>query len=123
MEMEPMDDFEQEVRQALERLPAPAGLKRRLMERRSRQRAQWLRGYTLLWQRLAASAIVAGVLAGVLVWRHVEEQRKGEAVRQQVLTALRVTNRALNEMNAQLVAHDRDHRDENGTANNAADQE
>jgi hypothetical protein len=32
---------------------------------------------------------------------------KGEAARQQVLTALRITSRALNQMNAKLAAHGR----------------
>jgi hypothetical protein len=34
--MNQMDEFEREVRQALERRPAPPGLKRKLMDRRSR---------------------------------------------------------------------------------------
>jgi len=111
MDWEPMDDFEQELKQAMERRPAPPGLKRRLMERRSGRKPHWLHSSMLLWQRIAASAVVAGVLAGALVWRHTEEQRKGEEVRQQVLTALRITNHALNEMNNQLATHDRRDRD------------
>ena len=40
-------------------------------------------------------------------WRHADEVRKGEEARQQVLTALRITSHALNQMNAQLAAHNR----------------
>jgi hypothetical protein len=52
------------------------------------------------------------VLAAVLAaeWRGVNRERlerKGEAARQQVLTALRITRHALNQMKIQLAAHDR----------------
>ena len=99
-----MEDFERELRQAFERRPAPPGLKRRLMEKR---RAQRPRRTVVFWQRLAASVALAAVLAGGVVWRNVEERRKGEAARQQVLTALRITTRALNQMNTILAAHGR----------------
>lgn len=60
-----------------------------------------------MWQRLAASLALAAVLGGAWAWRQREEQRKGEAARQQVLTALRITEQALNRVNTQLAAHDR----------------
>jgi hypothetical protein len=60
-----------------------------------------------VWHLLAASFVVAALLGGGLAWRHAEEQRKGEEARRQVLTALRITNRALNQMNARLAARDR----------------
>ena len=108
MKVEPIDEFEQELRQAFERRPAPPGLKRKLMERRS---AQAPRHISVIWQRLAASivllAALAGGLAGGLEWRNREEQRKDEAARQQVMKALRITAHALNQMNAQLAAHSR----------------
>ena len=104
MEIEPNDDFERELRQAFERRPAPPGLKRKVMDRRSRQRTQRTRNRTILWQRLAASVVLAGVLCGGLAWHEREEKRKGEAARQEVLTALRITGRALNEMKTQLAA-------------------
>ena len=102
MEFEPMEDFERELRQAFERRPAPPGLKRRLMEKRRAHRPQ-----SAVWLRLAASVALAAVLAGGVEWRHQEERRKGEAARQQVLTALRITGHALNQMNRQLAAHSR----------------
>jgi len=102
-----MDAFEEELRQAFERRPAPPSLKRKLMERRRWQRMQWIRTRTVIWQRLAASVALAAVLGGGHVWRNREEQRKGEAAREQVMTALRITGHALEQVNAELAAHDR----------------
>lgn len=110
MEFDPtneMDQFEQEVHQALERRPAPPGLKRKVMDRRSLRRTEHRRSHTVIWQRLAASVVLAGVLYGGLLWHERDEKRKGEAARQQVLTALRITGRALNEMKTQLAAKHR----------------
>ena len=109
MDFEPMEDFERDLRQAFERRPAPPGLKRKLMEKR---RAKWPQRanrhfHFVLWQRLAASVALVAVLGGAAAWRNAEERRKGEEARRQVLTALRITGHALNQMNAQLAARDR----------------
>ena len=104
MDFESNEDFERELRQAFERRPAPPGLKRKLMERRS---AQVPRHLSVIWQRLAASIVLIAALAGGIALRQWEEQRKEEAARQQVMKALRITAHALNQMNAQLAAHDR----------------
>jgi hypothetical protein len=101
-----MDEFERELRQAFERRPAPPGLKRRLQERglmdkRRRPKAQ--RPF-FTWQRMAAAVALTAVLAGGVEWRIVEKRRKEEVARQQVLTALRITSRALNRMNERLAA-------------------
>ena len=104
MEFESEEDFEQELHQALGRLPAPHSLKRKLMNRRRVERP---RRFSVAWQRLAASLALAALLGGGLAWRKQEERRKGEAARLQVLTALRITGHALNHMNKQLAEHDR----------------
>ena len=110
MEFEPLNDFEsefeQELRQALERRPAPPSLKGKILARR---RGARLGRRTVLWQRLAASLVLAAVLGGAAEWQqHVrEERRKGEEARQQVMIALRITGHALEKMNQQLAAHDR----------------
>jgi hypothetical protein len=102
-----MDDFEQELRRALERRLAPLSLKRKVMERRRWRRMQ-LHGHAALWQRLAASLLLVAVLGGAWKWRQAEEERRrGEAAREQVLTALRITSHALDEVNSRLAAHDR----------------
>ena len=105
---EQIDEFERELKQAMERRPAPPSLKRRIMQRRSMLRTERVHSYTIWWQRLAASVLLAGVVAGGYSWRRVEDRRKGEEAAQQVLTALRITNHALNDMNRRLVEHDRE---------------
>ncbi len=107
-EPEPMDEFEHELRQACERRPAPPSLKRKILERRSRQNTERLHRRVFFWQRLAASILLAGAVGGVFAWRNTVERRKGEEARDQVFTALRIVNHALVQMNAQLTARDRD---------------
>lgn len=102
---EAMDEFERELRQALERMPAPPGLKQRLMKRREAQYAMRRRRRVIWWQRLAVAAVLLCTLAGALIWRNIERQREGEAARRQVILALRITNRALQQMQSQLSAH------------------
>jgi len=63
------------------------------------------------WQRLAASLALTAILAGGLQWRNVEERRKEEEAREQVMTALRITSHALNQMNARLAARRRGSQD------------
>ena len=103
-----MDEFEREMRQAFERRPAPPGLKRKLMEKR-RTRKSYDSFFT--WQRLAASLVLTAVLAGGFEWRNIQERRKEEAAREQVMTALRITSHALNRMNARLAARRRSTQD------------
>ena len=108
MEFEPTDDFEQELKQALERRPAPPSLKRRILAQRDMRQTQKLHRHTMIWQRLAAAVVLVALIAGGYTWRQNVERRKGEEARRQVMTALRITNRALNEMSTRLAAHHRD---------------
>ena len=105
---EQIDEFEKELRQAMERRPAPPSLKRRVLQQRNMRRTARIHSHTIWWQRLAASVLLAGVIAGGYSWRQVEERRKGEEAAQQVLTALRITNHALNDMNRRLLARNRE---------------
>lgn len=101
---EPMEEFERELRGAMGRRPAPATLKRRIMaaraERARRRRMDWL-------ERVAASLIFAAVVGSAVFWNHQEEERRGAEAKQQLFTALRITNHALQQMNVQLAEHDR----------------
>jgi hypothetical protein len=103
-----MDEFESKLGQAMVRRPAPPSLKRRILDQRNRRRTERLHGRMVLWQRLAACLVLAAAVGGGFAWHHVQEERKGEAARQQVLTALRITSRALNELNTRLAAKRRD---------------
>ena len=104
-----MEEFEKELKEALERRPAPPSLKRRVMEQRSRQRAQRQHNHSTLWMRLAASVVLVAALGGGVEWqlRNADERRKGEEARRQLMTALRITSHALNQVNTRLAAHDR----------------
>lgn len=103
-----MDEMESELREAFERLPAPQSLKRKVMERRWRERAARRHGRIVVWQRLAASVVLAAAVGGALAWREAEERRRGEEAKQQVFTALRITHHALKQMNEHLREQDRD---------------
>ncbi len=104
-----MDEFERELRQALERQPAPPSLKRRVLQQRERRRAERRRHHTVLWMRLAASLAIAAALGGAADWgvHKADERRKGEEARRQVMMALRITGRELNQVQERLAAHDR----------------
>jgi hypothetical protein len=102
-----MDELERQLRQALERRPAPPSLKRKIMERRRQRSTERRHDRMVFWQRLAASVVLACAACGAFAWHNVEERRKGEAAREQVLTALRIANHALYQMNVQLAAQDR----------------
>jgi hypothetical protein len=101
-EIEPRDDYERELRKAIRRQPAPPGLKLRVMQRRKQESARRVHGRAIWWQRLATSALLAAAVGGALTWRNTEQRRKGEEAKRQVFTALRITNHALEQMNAQL---------------------
>lgn len=108
MEFEPMDDFERDLRAAMQRRPAPVGLKRKVMERRAKEHTIRRHERVVWWERLAASIVLVSVISGALAWHNMEERRKGEEAKQQVFTALRITSRALQQMNEQLTQHGKD---------------
>ena len=109
MEPEHIDEFEKELQQVLQRRPAPPSLKRKVMERRGLQTIARRRHYWIAWQRVAAGVVLAAMLGGLMEWQlqRAEDRRRGEEARRQVMTALRVTQRALNEMNLRLATHSR----------------
>jgi hypothetical protein len=102
-----MDEFEQELQQAMLRRPAPPSLEGKIFASRKRQNSQRVHARMVMWQRLAASIILAAVAGGAFLWHDAEERRKGEEARQQVLTALRITSHALQRMNQQLADRNR----------------
>lgn len=109
------DEFERELREGLRRQPAPASLKRKVMEQRQQNRGQILsirfasrqRTRMIWFERIAASLVLAGVAGSAFVGHYAMERRKGEEAKQQVFTALRITNHAFRVMNAQLQQQDK----------------
>jgi hypothetical protein len=97
-----LEQFERKLRMAIARREAPPGLKSRVLAQ-ARERRQEQRGRLWIWQRVAATLVVAAVLGGFAEYRHIEEQRKGEAAREQVLTALRITSRTMGRVQERLV--------------------
>ncbi len=103
-----MDGFEKELSEALTRRPAPPGLKGRILAEKARRAEAERNGRHVMWMRLAASVVIAAVLAGAgsWQWRRVEERRRGEEARQQVMTALGITAKALDKVQRRLQAND-----------------
>ena len=103
--MEPeRDEFDHNLHEALERMPAPPGFKRRLIERRDAQR-KVLRRRVMWWRRLILATAVICMLGGAWFWRAAQQRREGQEARRQVILALRITSRALTQMQSQLAAH------------------
>jgi hypothetical protein len=97
----PRDDFESELHAAFARVPAPPDLKRTVMNQLREQ--AWISRRRMVWfERIAASLVVVAVMGGAVVGRNVIERRRGEEAKQQVFTALRIVNHALDQMNVQL---------------------
>jgi hypothetical protein len=46
--------------------------------------------------------VLVAVAGSALLWRNIVDRRRGEEASQQVITALRITNHALERMNIQL---------------------
>jgi len=103
-----MADFEGMLQEAMQRQEAPLGLKQRVLakarERRRAEQRPWWRVW--MWQRVAASAVLAMAVGSFVVYqqheRRVEEQRKGEEAREQVMTAFRITSKTLGRVNERL---------------------
>ena len=105
IETKELEELERRLRMALARRPAPLGLKQRVLAQARQRRLmgqapQQGRGWML--QRIAASMLLAALFGGFAVYRQQEERRKGEAAREQVLTALRITNRTLDRVSEHL---------------------
>jgi hypothetical protein len=110
MDERELAEFERKLRFALQHRPAPLGLKQRVLAR-ARERRQAQHGRWWMFQRIAVSAVLAAAFGGFAVYRQVEERalehRKGEEAREQVLTALRITNKTLDRVNERLVQNSR----------------
>jgi hypothetical protein len=107
VELEPFGD--EQLKQALERRPAPRPLKARILAARAENHVRMRKERQVLWMRIAASLLLVALLAGAgdVLHRRAEDRRRGEEARREVFTALRITNHALNRVQQKLAAHDR----------------
>jgi hypothetical protein len=71
-----MDDFENELTQALQRRPAPPTLKRRVMERRGLLTMERRHSFWLVCQRVAAGLLVVTMLGGAVEWKIRRAEKK-----------------------------------------------
>ncbi len=103
------DQFERELKEAFERRPAPPGLKTRIMAARRERQLVTRHWHSLVWMRLAATLLIVAIIGGAVRWDYerIQERRRGEAARQQVLTALRITGHALQLVQERLSARNR----------------
>jgi hypothetical protein len=100
-ELDAMDEFESELHASFARVPAPSELKHKVMNQLWEQ--AWHARRRMVWfERIAASLVVVAVMGGAVVSRNAIERHRGEEAKQQVFTALRIANRALEEMSVQL---------------------
>ena len=99
-----MRELDDELRRALRREPAPEGFADRVLERAPREskapavvlRPSWNRWrFSRPIVRLAAAAALIAAVGGGVAYRNYEQARaervRGEAAREQVLEALRIT--------------------------------
>ena len=98
-------EFERRVRFAMQHRPAPMGLKQRVLAR-ARERRLARHSWHWMWQRVAAVVVLAAVVGGFGMYeqseKRAEERRKGEAAREQVMLALRITHKTLDRVGERL---------------------
>lgn len=103
--VEPIDDFERELREQLTARDAPEGFAYRVMARvaardAAREQRRWFR--QPVWQWAAVTALAAVVAAGVGLQHEKEQRREGEEARAQVMLALRITGTTLRDVERKI---------------------
>jgi hypothetical protein len=95
-----MDRFEQDLKDALSREPAPDWLADAVMarvsaERQRKQKPEWFGWARLRW--VAASLVLVAVVGGVRFEQQRQEQIRGEQAKQELMAAFQVTGMKLRE--------------------------
>ena len=104
--VEPIDDFERDLREQLTARDAPEGFADRVMARvaerhEARQRRRWwLRQPVWGWAAATALAAVVAVSGGVQ--HEIQQRRQGEEARAQVMLALRITGTTLRDVERKI---------------------
>lgn len=92
----PEDDFEAQLREALTRAPAPDGFAGKVLERVTASRRQ------PRWRAPLAVAAAVLVAIGAVGWQRLEEQRRAEEAKRQLMLALEITSEKLSVVNQVL---------------------
>jgi hypothetical protein len=79
-------NLEHELKRALRRESPPAGFAGRVLERIEAEQTR----RRPVWWRAAAASVTLGLLLGGYATHRVVEHRRGEAAKEQVLTAMRI---------------------------------
>lgn len=99
-------DLERDLRNALERKPAPAGFTARVMDALEQDGARPQpdpRFLGMRWRAVAAAALLTVTLGGWAA-HQVQQRREAERAKEEVLFALRITSEKLNQARTQLDA-------------------
>ena len=96
-----MDRFEQELKDALKREPAPewfadAVMARVNAERQRKQKRVWFGWAQMRW--VAASMVLVAVIGGVRFEQQRQEQIRGEQAKQELMAAFQVTGMKLRQV-------------------------
>lgn len=94
-----MNDFEQELKNQLRRVPAPIGLADRVMSRVERKR----RGQRIgAW--VASALVMTGLLSGAGLWKQQQDRREqAQFVQQQVKVAIAITDGTIQQISEQVI--------------------
>lgn len=104
--VEPIDEFERELREQLKVRNAPEGFADRVMARAAERhdarerRRWWFRQPVWGWAAATALAAVVAVSAGLQ--HEIQQRRQGEEARAQVLLALRITGTTLRDVERKI---------------------
>lgn len=101
-----MDRFEQELKEAMRREPAPDWLAESVMarvgaERQKKQKPVWFGWARMRW--VAASLVLVAVVGGVRFEQQREERIRGEQAKQELMAAFQVTGTKLREVEERVL--------------------
>ncbi|HNY39470.1 MAG TPA: hypothetical protein PKJ41_03715 [Bryobacteraceae bacterium] len=101
-----MDRFEQELKDAMRREPAPdwladAVIARVGAERQRKPKPEWFGWARLRW--VAASMVLAAVVSGVRFEQQREERIRGEEAKQELMVAFQVTGTKLRQVEQRVL--------------------
>jgi hypothetical protein len=100
--MKEFNQFEDQLRESLRRVEAPAGLEQRILAKVRSREADKRRFISRRW--LAAAASVVMVVSAGTYGMHYRRQQQAEQAREQLVLALQITSKQLSKTEGQLRA-------------------